>query len=423
MRHSETTDTVFRQAPATWVKYLLLVLLAEKTIQHLTVTAAFAFNWADIRSTVVVNPALLMISGAMVALLFAVSLWGMMRQVKGVIDLVIALSLFDIVGEFVAQGTMSITMTVSFLAAILLLVLALFERRQELRIAQEQPTSRQLGRRWLPQLSALLEVSMVLLATMASTFALRTTPFAQSQGPLLLNLLGHLAFVLVPVLWLLATRRDLAAYGLVFTHLRSDWQTAMTVYLPIALGAATLGFIDYKAWPGAFLQAGVELVVLLIVARTLTSKLDAKPGYLTIGLAILLLGGYSFWRGTLPGVRFMGLALLTYVPGVGLGEELLYRGYIQSRLNQVFGRPWHFYGVDWGWGVVLTAFLFGLTHTGIFALLFGQTQFAALTWPWGLWTFVGSFVLSYVREKTGSIAAPVLLHGLPQAIAVAMLGG
>jgi membrane protease YdiL (CAAX protease family) len=47
----------------------------------------------------------------------------------------------------------------------------------------------------------------------------------------------------------------------------------------------------------------------------------------------------------------------------------------------------------------------------------------ALTWPWGFWTFFGSFVLSYVREKTGSIVAPALLHGLPQAIAVALLGG
>lgn len=67
--------------------------------------------------------------------------------------------------------------------------------------------------------------------------------------------------------------------------------------------------------------------------------------------------------------------------------------------------------------------LFGLTHTGLFALLFGQTQFAALTWPWGFWTFFGSFVFSYVCEKTGSIVAPALLHGLPQAIAVALLGG
>lgn len=422
MKHGEITYNGLKQVPAPWVRYLLLGLLAEKIVQHLVVTLAFAFNWAEIRSTVVVNPNLLMILGAMVALLFAFSLWHMLRRAKGVINLVLALALFDIVGEFVAQGTIRIAMTVSFLVATLLLILALFERRQELRMAPDQPASVQLGWRWLPQLGALFEVCAVLLVTMAATFALRTAPFAQGQGPLMVNLLGHLAFIGVPVLWLLATRHDFAAYGLVFTRLRSDWQSTMSVYLPMALGAATLGFIAYKTWPGAFLQAGIELVVLLAVARTLTKQPDPKPGYLTLGLSILLLGGYSLWRGTLPDLRLMGMALLTYVPGVGLGEELLYRGYIQSRLNQAFGRPWHFYGVDWGWGVILTAFLFGLTHTGIFALLFLQIQVGDLTWPWGFWTFVGSFVFSLVREKTGSIFAPALLHGLPQAIAVAMLG-
>ncbi|MFN8444989.1 MAG: hypothetical protein U0175_29655 [Caldilineaceae bacterium] len=129
MKHGETTYNGLKQLPALWLRYLLLGLLAEKIVQHLVVTLAFAFNWADIRATVVVNPKLLMISGAVVALLFAVSLWGMMRQTKGVINLVIALALFDIVGEFVVQGTMRITLTVSFLVAILLLVLALFERQ------------------------------------------------------------------------------------------------------------------------------------------------------------------------------------------------------------------------------------------------------------------------------------------------------
>ena len=117
----------------------MLALLVEKTIQHIVVTVAFAFNWEDIRSTVVVNPKLLMIAGAIVAILFALSLWQMLRRAKGVINLVIALALFDIVGEFVAQGRMNITMTISFLVALLLLILALFERRQELQFTHSPP--------------------------------------------------------------------------------------------------------------------------------------------------------------------------------------------------------------------------------------------------------------------------------------------
>ncbi len=122
-----------RKAKTAWVKYLLIALLFEKIIQHSVVTIAFYFNWADIRSTVAVNPSILMILGAIVAVLFMVSLWGMLTQQKGVINLVIALAIFDIIGEFVAQGKISIAITVSFLVATILLILGLIYRRQDLK--------------------------------------------------------------------------------------------------------------------------------------------------------------------------------------------------------------------------------------------------------------------------------------------------
>jgi hypothetical protein len=108
----------------------LIALVFEKIVQHIVVTLAFYFNWAGIASTVVVNPSLLMILGAVVAVLFALSLWGLLMQRTWAINLVTALALFDILGEFVAQGTLMITMTVSFLVATILLVLALWYRRQ-----------------------------------------------------------------------------------------------------------------------------------------------------------------------------------------------------------------------------------------------------------------------------------------------------
>jgi hypothetical protein len=33
----------------------------------------------------------------------------------------------------------------------------------------------------------------------------------------------------------------------------------------------------------------------------------------------------------------------------------MFRGYIQSRLNTAFGRPFRLWGVPWGWGLVITA--------------------------------------------------------------------
>lgn len=113
-----------------WLYFALLLLAVEKTVQHIVVTLAFYFNWEDIASTVVISPQLLMLAGAIVAILFAVGLWGLVRKQAWAVNLLMALAIFDLVGEFAAQGRLAITMTVSFLMALLLLVLCLVYRRQ-----------------------------------------------------------------------------------------------------------------------------------------------------------------------------------------------------------------------------------------------------------------------------------------------------
>jgi membrane protease YdiL (CAAX protease family) len=109
-----------------------------------------------------------------------------------------------------------------------------------------------------------------------------------------------------------------------------------------------------------------------------------------------------------------------YIFFLGLGEELLFRGYIQSRLSATWGRPFRFYDVNWGWGIVITSVLFGFMHVlNIGSLVLGDWQ---PEWWRGLWTFFGGLVFGFRREKTGSIVVPTILHGLPQAIYSAFLG-
>ena len=119
-----------KQAKSGWIRYLLIALTVEKIIQHIFVTLAFYFNWGNIDATVAVNPNVLMILGAVVAALFILSLWGLIARKKWAINLIIALALFDIIGEFIAQGTIGIQMNVSFLVATALLILALIYRRR-----------------------------------------------------------------------------------------------------------------------------------------------------------------------------------------------------------------------------------------------------------------------------------------------------
>ena len=115
---------------STWVYYGLVLLTIEKIVQHIVVTLAFYYNWRDIASTVVVSPSFLMILGAIIAILFILSLWGLLKKQFWAIHLLIALAVFDLVGEFVAQGRIAITMTISFLVAAFLLILCLVYRRQ-----------------------------------------------------------------------------------------------------------------------------------------------------------------------------------------------------------------------------------------------------------------------------------------------------
>jgi hypothetical protein len=130
---SAGTSRTFETAKPSWLYFVLVLLMLEKIIQHIFVTLAFLFNWGDIASTVVVSPTVLMVLGGIVAVLFALALWGMLRKQAWALNLAIGLALFDIVGEFVAQGKIDISITVSFLVATILLILSLVYRRRIVR--------------------------------------------------------------------------------------------------------------------------------------------------------------------------------------------------------------------------------------------------------------------------------------------------
>ena len=134
MENKKDTGNTGEKIKPVLIKYLLIVLIFEKSIQHIFVTIAFYFNWENIGSTVAISPRILMILGAVVAVFFILSLWGIITQQKWAINLIIALALFDIIGEFVAQGKIGIMINVSFIVATILLILSLFYRRQEKRI-------------------------------------------------------------------------------------------------------------------------------------------------------------------------------------------------------------------------------------------------------------------------------------------------
>jgi len=95
----------------------------------------------------------------------------------------------------------------------------------------------------------------------------------------------------------------------------------------------------------------------------------------------------------------------------GLDEEIFYRGVLLLMLNEAFGRPVRVLGAPMGWGAALTALAFGLTH----ALGY---QDGGFTFDWAPMATTGlaGLLLVWLREKTGSVLLPVLLHNYGNAV-------
>ena len=262
--------------------------------------------------------------------------------------------------------------------------------------------------------AAVFEVILVRLVILAAVFAVFASPAGSWQQQNLGHTFStHILYILVPVAWLLALRRPLSGYGITLRNFKADGMAALSCFFPVAMAGASLGFVPYTTWYGALIEVAIYTAALFFVARFLTKKPDPQSGVVTIALMVLVFGGISIWKSMFPGVS-RAFSSFVYYLLVGFGEEILYRGYILSRLNQVFARPHQFYGVSWGWGVIITSILFGLSH-----VLNGLDLTAGTfdpQWGWGLWTIFSGLVFSYIREKTGSIVAPAIVHGLPQAL-------
>jgi hypothetical protein len=102
----------------------------------------------------------------------------------------------------------------------------------------------------------------------------------------------------------------------------------------------------------------------------------------------------------------------------GFGEEFVWRGYVQSRLNQAFGRPMRLFGIQFGAGLIVASILFGFFHA--FNTYNPEIGLASLSWGWALFTTFSGLFFGILREKTGSLLAPGIAHGLPDAVGEAL---
>lgn len=83
---------------------------------------------------------------------------------------------------------------------------------------------------------------------------------------------------------------------------------------------------------------------------------------------------------------------------VAIPEEFFYRGYLQTRLNEVHPRRWAVLGARLGVGAVVANLLFAFGHSVV-----------QLQW-WHFATFFPGLLFAWARERTGGVVPGALFH-------------
>jgi len=264
---------------------------------------------------------------------------------------------------------------------------------------------------------ALLEVICVYLLVFLAVKVLKITFLGKWQSSVLPKpFLNHILMMGIPLLLLALTKRNFAVYGISFKNMKYHLKIVLICLLPVLMASSVFAFIDWEKWSGALILAPIYLALLFIFGGLLRKQTTLGNGVTLC--ALLLFAATPLSAGTITGRSI--LSFLYHFIFVGFGEEILFRGYFQSRFNLAFGRPFRFLGVKWGWGIIITSLIFGFAHVlNPFNPFLGQF---GLCWPYGFWTFFIGLMFGYLREKTGSIVVPALLHGTPQALASLFFG-
>jgi membrane protease YdiL (CAAX protease family) len=230
----------------------------------------------------------------------------------------------------------------------------------------------------------------------------------------------------IPALIIGLTRRNWAAYGVSTVNWRTSLDIGTKAFLvaliPMMLGlggAMQLG-LDTNRISGGLFVTTIEAIALAVMVWILVRQkpvLSARRNVITIVVLLLLPILVALAMRKLS-VVIVSTVVWQFVLS-GFGEEFAFRGYIQSRLNQAFGRPVRLFGIPFGAGLIIASLLFGLWHAdNTYDPAIGLSSAA---WGWGLWTFVGSLIFGLIREKTGTLLAPGIAHGLPDAVGEALM--
>jgi membrane protease YdiL (CAAX protease family) len=228
--------------------------------------------------------------------------------------------------------------------------------------------------------------------------------------------------VLIPTLAMVLQKRELELYGLTLRRWETSLDVGLKGYLYMVTPQILLTLLSsdgaaYLHVDGSLVLSFSMLVTLFLLLRRLTGR-SYKPFSSTrvrllvaaVLLAIPLLLGAVYERLTL---KVFSTILWQLIFG-GFGEELFYRSYVQSTVNEEYGRPWSVEGVAFGPGLLVSSALYGLSRAlntvrplqGVYTV----------SWSWGFFAFSVGVFYGFIREHTGDIVGSGVTNSLVDSV-------
>lgn len=228
--------------------------------------------------------------------------------------------------------------------------------------------------------------------------------------------------VVLAVIVIVVRRYEFRLMGLEALDWRRSINTGFRGWMFFIVPQLVLSFfqtwgIRYQDYLGAALVLGM----LVLVAGYFMSKKEAVPASNRRLMVIVLLLLAPLALGLLYDSFTLNL-LKTYSWNIlvgGFAEELFYRGYIQSSINQEYGREWRIGKTSFGPGLIISAFLYGLGRG--MRTMKPWSGVYAVSWSWTLYAFTLGVFYGLIRENAGDILASGTANGLIDTIGEALV--
>jgi membrane protease YdiL (CAAX protease family) len=299
-------------------------------------------------------------------------------------------------------------------------------KKENVMIAQQASHMKQTSQ-MLHKVYAVLEVLLVYALIQALIVSSRSIDLVQREIQVFgwSYIVAFSCFVLIPALIIWLARRNWAEYG---ASLRENWRTNLDIgikaflvlMIPHAIGrggATFLGLSPQMRDRVIDITWVIAIAVMIWVMNRHKPVASGKNNLIFIAVLLLLPILIALWMKKLS-VVVVSTILWQFLLS-GFGEEFAFRGYLQSRLNHAFGRPLHLFGIQFGVGLIIASFLFGLLHA--FNDYDPAVGFASLGWSVLIGNTIAGFFFGIIREKTGTLLAPSIAHGLPDALGEPMM--